>query len=266
MTHKSKHNIEKLLSIMEALRDPKTGCPWDIEQNFKTIAPYTIEEAYEVAEAIEQDDMPALKGELGDLLFQVVFHAKMAQEQQAFNFEGVVDSIVDKLIRRHPHVFEGLVMVKGDLSAQWEKHKRDEYINSQKDTALLDSVSTSMPAIMRALKLQKKAAGVGFDWPEISPVMDKLLEEVDELKLEMIQENNVQRISEELGDVMFSCVNLARHLELDPEWVLRSANSRFYKRFSFIEERLKSEGVDWDDASIEIMEKYWLQAKQKTKD
>lgn len=259
--HISNDKLPELLAIMAKLRDPKTGCPWDLEQDFASIAPYTIEEAYEVAEAIQQGDMKELKNELGDLLFQVVFHARMAQEQQLFNFDDVVSAICDKLTRRHPHVFAGLAVDKAELATQWEAHKRQEK-GAKQEGGILDAVSPHQPAVNQAYKLQKKAASVGFDWGSVQPVVDKLDEEVAELKDEIGVADNAQRIEEELGDVMFSCINLARHLNVNPEWSLRMANKRFATRFSYIERALRATRRDIESCSTEELEALWLEAKK----
>lgn len=266
----SKKNIDTnskvtdLLQIMGQLRDPEAGCAWDLQQRFETIAPYTIEEAYEVAEAIQQSDMPALRDELGDLLFQVVFHSRLAEEGGAFSFDDVVTAICDKLTRRHPHVFAGEVIKESDLAKRWEAQKREEKI-ADMPVSILETVSPHQPAINQAYKLQKKASSVGFDWPSIEPVIDKLDEEIAEINQEIGKENNQQRIEEELGDVLFSCVNLARHLDINPEWALRGANKRFFKRFSYIEEQLATRGVKMGDCSLGTLNELWTDAKNKVK-
>ena len=261
MVDKSKYQVDKLLAVMAKLRHPDEGCEWDLAQNFKTVAPYTIEEAYEVAQAIELDDMQQLKSELGDLLFQVVFHSQMAEEQGEFGFNEMVEQLIDKLQRRHPHVFKKQAIGKEGLTKQWEKLKRQENHHSDTERTLLDSVGSHMPAMTRAIKLQKKASGVGFDWPDIKPVFDKLREEVDELEAELTLGND-KRALEELGDVMFSCVNLARHLDADPDWVLRETNQRFKDRFDYIEKSLALKEISWDQASSAQLESLWQEAKQ----
>jgi len=250
----------KLLSIMDQLRDAERGCPWDIQQSFETIAPYTIEEAYEVADAIQQNDMEALRTELGDLLFQVVFHSKLAEEQHSFDFDDVVTSICDKLTSRHPHVFVGKKVIEADLAKDWEEAKRKE----KGDTGsfgILHDINSHQPAINQAFKLQKKASSVGFDWQSVTPVIDKLDEEIAEIKKEIPKADNQLRIEEELGDVLFSCVNLARHLDINPEWSLRRANERFTQRFNYIEEKLKSLGVSFEDSSPKTLDELWNEAK-----
>ena len=264
MNNIANNKVEELLKIMAQLRDKETGCPWDLAQNFASIAPYTIEEAYEVADAIEQNNMLALKDELGDLLFQVIFHSQLAKEQQAFEFVDVVQSICDKLTRRHPHVFDESFVAKGDLSKQWEAHKRAEK-KDKGGAGILDGISGNQPAMNQAYKLQKKAASVGFDWPEIGGVIEKLDEEIEELKAEVGVKNNAQRIEEELGDVLFSCINLARHLNVNPEGALRLANKRFSSRFSYIEETLKQSGEEMENCSLRVLDALWDDAKEATK-
>ncbi|HIL93445.1 MAG TPA: nucleoside triphosphate pyrophosphohydrolase [Cycloclasticus sp.] len=256
----SNNKLHELLAIMAQLRDPKSGCPWDLEQDFASIAPYTIEEAYEVAEAIQQGDMKGLKDELGDLLFQVAFHARMAEEQQYFNFDDVVSAICDKLTRRHPHVFDGLDVDKAELAAQWEAHKRQEK-GVEPSASILDAVSVHQPAVNQAYKLQKKAASVGFDWGSVNPVFEKLDEEIAELKDEVGVVDNAQRIEEEMGDVLFSCINLARHLNVNPEWSLRQANKRFATRFAYIECVLRDSQRDIETCSAQTLEALWAEAK-----
>ena len=264
MNNIANNKVEELLKIMVQLRDKETGCPWDLAQNFASIAPYTIEEAYEVVDAIEQKNMQALKDELGDLLFQVIFHSQLAQEQQAFEFADVVQSICDKLTRRHPHVFDKSFVAKGDLSKQWEAHKRAEK-KDEGDVGILDGIGGNQPAMSQAYKLQKKASSVGFDWPEIGGVIDKLDEEIEELKAEVEVKNNSQRIEEELGDVLFSCINLARHLNINPEGSLRLANKRFSSRFSYIEETLRLSGENIENCSLMRLDALWDDAKEATK-
>ncbi len=220
--------IDKLLDIMAALRDKDSGCPWDIEQDFKSISAYTVEEAYEVADAIERNDMHDLKDELGDLLFQVVFHAQMAKEQGEFEFDDVVSAINDKLVRRHPHVFaDEQVESTEQLAERWEQHKqaeRDDKSIDENASSALDGIASSLPALRWSQKIQKRAATTGFDWPNISPVFDKLNEELAELKAEIVHENNHERILDEFGDVLFVCVNLAMHLGINAEEALRYSN------------------------------------------
>ena len=255
--------VNELLKIMAKLRDDESGCPWDLEQSFETIAPYTIEEAYEVADAIQQKNLPALKNELGDLLFQVVFHAQLAKEQKQFEFIDVVEAICGKLTRRHPHVFNDEFVTKQDLAKKWEAHKRTESGN-EKQKSILSGISSNQPAMNQAYKLQKKAASVGFDWDKVGAVVDKLDEEIGELKDEILFDDNRQRIEEELGDVLFSCINLARHLDVNPEWSLRLANQRFSNRFSYIEEALKQADMNIESCSLTTFEVLWNKAKEVT--
>ena len=248
---------------MAALRDPENGCPWDIEQTFKTISAYTIEEAYEVADAIERMDLQDLKDELGDLLFQVVFHAHMAREQGVFGFEDVVTAISDKLIRRHPHVFgEDKTKDKHALNEAWEKHKKDErHARQHRQKSVLDGIASTMPALRWSSKLQKRAAHHGFDWDDVTPVFDKLQEEIGELKAEIGRQDNQERITDELGDILFACVNLSRHLDVNPEQALRDSNIKFISRFTVVEQLLQQHGRQMDDCSVEELEDYWEKAK-----
>jgi len=259
------YQIGKLLDIMAALRDPDNGCPWDIEQTFKTISAYTIEEAYEVADAIERMDLHDLKDELGDLLFQVVFHAHMANEQGAFGFEDVVTAISDKLIRRHPHVFgEEKVKDKQTLNEAWEKHKKDErHAKQHRQKSVLDGIVSTMPALRWSSKLQKRAAHHGFDWDDVAPVFDKLQEEIGELKAELVHENNQERIADELGDILFACVNLSRHLDVNPEQALRDSNLKFISRFQVMEKLLSDDDRVMEKCSVEELEDYWQRAKDE---
>lgn len=249
---------------MAALRNPESGCPWDIKQTFKTIIPYTLEEAYEVADAIENGDMHELKSELGDLLFQVVFYAQMAKEQGDFDFNDVVDAVSEKLINRHPHVFAS-VDCKDErvLNEAWEKSKaneRDQQSNS-KQALILDGVANALPSLKRAQKLQKRAAREGFDWPTVEPVLAKLEEEIQELREAMLQKDQ-QHINEETGDVLFSCVNLARHLNVDAEESLRACNQKFEQRFGYIEKKLNKSNKAFKDCSLDELEALWVEAKK----
>lgn len=256
-----RHTLDDLLGIMQKLRDPESGCPWDVEQDFTTIAPYTVEEAYEVADAIDRADYADLCQELGDLLFQVVFHAQMAREAGSFAFDDVVQAICDKLIRRHPHVFAGQVVAKEDLSDQWERFKQQERSNKSNTESLLADIPSALPALTRASKLQKRAAKAGFDWPDIQPVLDKIDEELQELQDELNPPVVHERVEMELGDLLFSCVNLARHLKIDPEWSLRKANQRFEARFGYIEQQLKQRQRRIEDATLDELDALWEQAK-----
>ena len=262
---RSQAQIDRLLEIMAQLRHPKDGCPWDREQTFETIAPYTIEEAYEVAEAIAAGDMDALRQELGDLLFQVVFYAQMAAESGAFDFADIAQSISDKMVRRHPHVFAGAKVDSGDAqAAEWEKHKRDERRERAaakgQRPSVLDDVPPALPALARAVKLQKRAARVGFDWPRVTDVLDKLAEEVEELRAET-GAGGPGRVAEELGDTLMAWTNYARFQGIDPETALRQANARFERRFRRIETLLAAEGRRPEDADLEELERLWSQAK-----
>jgi MazG family protein len=256
-------DIEELLAIMRRLRDPDGGCPWDLEQNFATIAPYTIEEAYEVASAIEAKDYAALKDELGDLLLQVVFHAQMAAEEKLFAFEDVVRAICDKMIRRHPHVFAaGGAKTPEAVTEAWHEIKRREREEKPAGaTSLLDDVPRALPALMRAIKLQDRAAEVGFDWPSAVNVTDKIAEETRELA-EAAASGKPAKVAEEFGDLLFAMANLARHLKLDPEDALRAANAKFVRRFKAIEAGLAAQGRKPEEASLEEMEALWQQAKK----
>jgi len=256
--------MNKLLEIMAALRDPMTGCPWDLKQTFNSIVPYTLEEAYEVADAIENGDMQELKSELGDLLFQVVFYAQMAQEQGDFDFADVVDAVSEKLTRRHPHVFADANYEDDEkLHEAWEKSKANERDQlADKDSAsVLDGVAKALPSLKRAQKLQKRAARTGFDWPDVEPVFEKLEEEIRELK-EAIQQKKADAMFEETGDLLFSCVNLARHIKVDAEESLRAGNQKFERRFNYIERSLNDAGRRFDDCSPDELEALWVEAKE----
>ena len=253
--------IDRLLAIMARLRDRESGCPWDVEQTFATIAPYTVEEAYEVADAIERGDLSDLKEELGDLLLQVVFHSRMAEEQGAFAFDDVARAINDKMIRRHPHVFgaqtyESLAHQK----AGWEELKAEERAAKGRQQSLLDDVPVGLPALTRAVKLSKRAAGVGFVWPTVHEVIAKLHEEVAELETE-IAAGDLEKARQEMGDVLFVVANLARTLDVDPEDALRFTNGKFVRRFRYIEERLAERGKTPDQSDLPEMDALWDEAK-----
>ncbi|WP_304190342.1 nucleoside triphosphate pyrophosphohydrolase [Phenylobacterium aquaticum] len=253
--------IDRLLAIMARLRDPQGGCPWDLEQSFATIAPYTVEEAYEVADAVERQNLGDLREELGDLLFQVVFHARMAEEQQAFAFDDVVEAICAKMIRRHPHVFgEALARTSDEQTAAWEVIKVQERATKGKADSLLDDVPTGLPALTRAVKLSKRAASVGFVWPTIAEVMDKLHEEVAELEVEIAADDR-EKARAELGDVLFVAANIARTLDIDPEDALRATNAKFNRRFRFIEAALRDRGKTPDQSDLAEMDALWNAAK-----
>lgn len=253
--------ITHLLSIMARLRNPNGGCPWDLEQNFATIAPYTIEEAYEVAEAISKGDKNELRDELGDLLLQVVFHAQMATEEGSFTFEDVVKSINEKMIRRHPHVFSDTEIKNAEAQIDnWEKIKEQERAAKKRERVLAD-VPSALPALMRAQKLQARAARVGFDWPSVEDVLDKVKEELVEVE-EAIASGNKAHIHEELGDLLFAVTNLARFVGDDAETALRDANHKFTRRFEAVEDSITAQGKPLKDASLEEMEAAWQAAKQ----
>jgi MazG family protein len=255
--------IERLLEVMARLRDPDGGCPWDLEQDFASIAPYTIEEAYEVADAIERQDLDDLEGELGDLLLQVVYHAQMAKEAGRFDFDAVAARIADKMIRRHPHVFgTAEVASAAAQSLAWEHAKAAEREQKEaRDPSVLADLPLALPALTRAAKLQRRAARVGFDWPEIAPVLDKLEEEIAEVRAELAAGGSPARLEDEVGDLLFAAANLARHLGVDGETALRRANGKFERRFRAIETALRAAGRSLDDASLEEMEALWQAAK-----
>lgn len=261
--------INRLLTIMARLRDPERGCPWDLEQDFSTIAPYTLEEAHEVADAIAHGDFRNLEEELGDLLLQVVFHAQMANEQKLFSFEDVARGIAEKMIRRHPHVFpdgrldgENVAIASAQVVANWESIKAAEKTaRGEHSLRILDGIAKGFPALMRAEKLQKKAGKVGFDWNSPRAVIAKLREELDELEAEL-DSGDARAQEEELGDLLFCVVNLARHLSLDSEMALKKANAKFERRFAHIEDRLSAQGLPFAGATLAEMEALWLEAKQ----
>jgi ATP diphosphatase len=260
--------MARLLAVMAWLRDRQHGCPWDVEQTFRTIAPYTIEEAYEVADAIDREDLGALREELGDLLLQVVYHAQMAHETGAFDFTDVASAIADKMVDRHPHVFgDARVATAEAQTVSWEARKAAERAAKVADAApagALDGVARALPALLRAEKIQKRAARVGFDWKETSPVIDKIEEELGELRVELEAGTVDQaRLTDELGDVLFAVANLARHCKIDPEGALRATNDKFERRFRHIERRLAEAGRKPDDASLEEMEALWQEAKTR---
>jgi ATP diphosphatase len=264
----SARSIDDLLRIMTALRDPQTGCPWDVKQTFATVAPYTIEEAYEVTDAIDRNDMDALRDELGDLLLQVVFHARMAEEIGAFDFGDVVAAICAKMTRRHPHVFpdaEGRTENVADAASQtmaWEEHKRREREQSgDTDRSLLAGISHGIPEWQRALKLQKRAASIGFDWSDPLPVLDKLREEVDEVRAEFADGADPARVADEVGDVLFVAVNLARLSGVDYSAALRQANAKFERRFRRMETLAAEEGTRLAGKSLAEQDAYWNRAK-----
>src|SRR6201996_4663251 len=253
--------LQRLLEITARLRDPDGGCPWDKEQTFATVAPYTVEEAYEVADAVERNDITDLKEELGDLLLQVVFHARMAEEQGAFAFDDVATAINDKMIRRHPHVFaEETYGSLAEQKAGWETLKAAERKGKGRAASLLDDVPVGLPALTRAVKLSKRAAGVGFVWPTVEDVMAKLHEEVGELEAE-IAAGDLEKARQEMGDVLFVVANLARTLEVDPEDSLRFTNAKFQRRFQYIEAKLAERGKTPDQSDLAEMDALWDEAK-----
>ncbi len=267
------YQLADLLHLMARLRDPQHGCPWDLQQDYASIVPHTLEEAYEVADAIERRDFAHLPGELGDLLFQVVYYSQLAREEGRFDFATVVDAITRKLVRRHPHVFpdgdlygspELPRLDEAAIKQRWEQIKaeeRAEQAAAPEQLSLLDDVPHALPALSRAAKLQKRAAGVGFDWPEALPVVDKLHEELNEV-LEAMSENDPQAIAEEIGDLLFVVVNLARHLKVDPENALRAANGKFERRFRFIEQALRDAGRSPESCDLEELDALWDAAKK----
>jgi nucleoside triphosphate diphosphatase len=261
-------DLPRLLEVMARLRDRARGCPWDREQSFRTIAPYTIEEAYEVAEACERGDAAALKDELGDLLFQVVFHARMAEEDDLFAFNDVALAITEKMLRRHPHVFGDAVIA--DAAAQttaWEEHKAAERAASVNITAsALDGVGTGFPALTRALKLQRRAARVGFDWPDVPPIFNKIEEEMGELRREIATNAAPARLEDEIGDLLFAVVNLARRFTVDPEQALRGACRKFERRFRRMEAVLAGEGSSPLERSLAELEALWQRAKTEERE
>ena len=263
-----RRGIDRLLKVMAALRDQDGGCPWDREQTFETIAPYTIEEAYEVAEAIRRGDRAALQDELGDLLLQVVFHAQMAREKGDFDFDSIAHGIAEKMIRRHPHVFGGATGASPTAQTQaWEAHKAAEReaeaaADGRRRPGALDGVALALPALLRAEKLQKRAARVGFDWPGVEPVFAQVFEEMAELREAVGSEAAETAVPEELGDLLFACVNLARHLGADAEAALRGANAKFAARFQHIEAALAATGRRAGEADLVELNRLWEEAKR----
>jgi len=264
--------IERLLDIMEALRDKDSGCPWDKEQTFATIVPHTIEEAYEVADAIERNSMDELQDELGDLLFQVVFYAQIAKENKLFDFNDVVSSIITKLENRHPHVFgDTVVKTPEEQTKLWEKIKADERRakktnnNEDENASILDYVPRMLPALTRAYKLHKQAASVGFDWDNIKGVMEKINEELNEIEYEINNGKKIDRMQDEIGDLLFVTTILARHAKVDPEAALRHANKKFERRFKGVEALLAEENIDINEAGLEKMDALWDIVKSKEK-
>ena len=262
---KTKTPIDRLIKIMEALRNPENGCPWDKEQTFETIAPYTIEEAYEVADAIKNNDQQSLKGELGDLLFQIVFYAQMSKENGGFDFYDIAKTINDKMVQRHPHVFGSKeILSLEEQKIAWEEHKALERSDdADKPVGTLDGVAIALPALLRAQKLQKRAARVGFDWQNIEPVIEKIREEIEEVTEALKLDDNKGHIAEEIGDLLFACVNLARHADIDAEKALMAGNDKFERRFQFIELKLNESGKKIQECSLDVLEKLWSDAKSE---
>lgn len=258
--------IDRLLALMARLRNRENGCPWDLEQTFATIAPYTIEEAYEVADAIERNDLHALRDELGDLLFQVVFHARMAEEQNVFAFGDVVQAICEKMERRHPHVFgEAQVTSAAEQTVAWEEHKRRERAAKQHASVLHD-VPIGLPGLTRAVKLGKRASSVGFDWHSSAGAFDKAEEELHEIRAAVETNASTDELADEIGDLLFGIANVCRHLKIDPEEALRRTNAKFERRFGHIEQRLAEQGRGPADSTLEEMDKLWDEAKGRERE
>lgn len=258
--------MQRLLEVMASLRDPQRGCPWDQQQTFQTILPYTLEEVYEVAEAIEQGDMGALREELGDLLFQVAFYAQLAKEAGEFDFDDIATGISDKLVQRHPHVFGDAEIADAEAQSRaWEAHKARERharaADEGRPASVLDNVPRALPGLMRAMKLQRRAARVGFDWPDMAPVLDKVEEELAELRQVVAEGGDADRLEHELGDLMFACVNLCRHAGLEPEMAMRGVNHRFETRFRRVETLARDQNQRLAQMSLEELDRLWTQAK-----
>ena len=269
MAERGAHDpVRELVAIMARLRDPEGGCPWDVEQDFSSIAPYTIEEAYEVADAIDRGDFDDLRDELGDLLLQVVFHARMAEEAGHFGFDDVVRAICDKMVRRHPHVFGDAVVADAEAQTEsWEALKRAERAAAgDRDESALAGVSRGLPEWMRATKLQKRAARSGFEWPDIGPVVDKLHEELEEVREELVRGGSQERVEDEIGDVLFVCVNLARHAGVDAGAALRRASAKFERRFRALEAMARADGGDLAEIDLPGQEALWQRAKLGERD
>lgn len=263
---KSPGSLEKLIWIMSQLRDPVKGCPWDLKQDFKSIVPYTLEEAFEVAEAIENNDYHELEKELGDLLFQVVFYARLGEEQKLFDFNSVIDSICEKLVRRHPHVFSHATFLsETQIKENWENEKAKERHLKNKQVRILADIPKALPALSQAAKIQKRCAHVGFDWDNINDVFEKVKEELQEVEQELQAEYiDEEALNEEIGDLLFAIVNLSRHAKQDPEQLLRKANRKFTRRFNYIEKHHFDNNLDIKKSSIQELEDLWQQAKLKS--
>ncbi len=259
-------DIKQLLEIMASLRDPETGCPWDKKQTFETILPYTLEETYEVAQAIEDKDMASLKAELGDLLFQVVFYAQIAKERGEFDFGDIVEAISDKLVRRHPHVFANTQIDSAEDQTQaWDEHKQRERDakaeDEQRQASVMDDIPNALPGLMRAMKIQRRASRVGFDWAETEPVLAKIEEEIAEIREAIAEGADHDHLTHEVGDLIFASVNLARHLKVDPEVAMRGINQRFIRRFQYVEQHIQHQGISLEQAGLDKMSEAWELAK-----
>jgi len=266
-TDRSRPGIERLLEVVRRLRDPERGCPWDKEQSFATIAPYTIEEAYEVADAIRREAWAELAGELGDLLLQVVYHAQIAEEAGLFDFEQVAQGIAEKMIRRHPHVFGDAVVESAAAQRRaWEEVKAAERAGKASDPSVLADVPLALPALTRAEKLQRRAARIGFDWPEPAPILAKIEEELAELRASLEAREPREKLAEELGDLLFAVVNLARRLEIDAEEALRAANAKFERRFRAVEARARASGSDPAQLDLAALDRLWEEVKAEERD
>lgn len=253
--------FKRLQGVMAALRDPETGCPWDQKQTHKTLIPYLLEETYEVVDAIEQGDDKHLTEELGDLLLQIVFHAQIGREEDRFDLDEIAEALSDKLVKRHPHVFANTQYASDtERNHAWETHKEKDREQKQQH-GTLSGIPEALPALMRAEKLQKRAARVGFDWPSIEPVFDKFQEELDEVREAIVEKHGKQRVEEEIGDLLFVVANLARHLNINPENALRKTNQKFIRRFDYVESGIKNNGGTLETSSLDEMEKEWQKAK-----
>lgn len=261
-------SMQQLLDIMQALRDPESGCPWDLQQDFQSLIPYTIEEAYEVADAIERNDLNDIKSELGDLLFQIIFYSQLATEQSAFDFNDVAQAISDKLTRRHPHVFSDAKITNAEeQTKEWEKLKQQERKAKAEDSlsslSHLDDVSRTLPSLMRAEKLQKRAAREGFDWPNVKGVMAKVYEELEEVQQEIdAKKQKHEKLEDEIGDLFFSCINLSRHVGVDAEHSLRKANLKFERRFRALENAASNKGLRVNQMNVDELEDLWQEVKK----